>query len=146
MLIQEILSRKIYLEKKLNDIDNYINKLSTLEVQDKGSLYNKALELKFDLLSKIRSHKVLLNDESRKTLIDIGGKSISVYEAVKIRDTLYKQLITLDDIITNGDFTSVDIFKLLDHRDSIFEEYELLNNAIKTSDATTEWLAEKGEK
>lgn len=146
MLIQEILSRKIYLEKKLNDIDNYINKLSNLEIQDKGSLYNKALELKFDLLSKIRSHKVLLNDESRKTLIDIGGKSISVYEAVKIRDTLYKQLITLDDIITNGDFTSVDIFKLLDHRDSIFEEYELLNNAIKTSDATTEWLAEKGEK
>ena len=143
MLINEIISRKKYLSNKLIDIDNYILKLLDTNIEEKTSIYNKAIEIKFSLLSKIRSHEVLLHDQNAANTIMIGTSEISVYEGVKLRDTLGLKIKTLDILITQGDFNVINIFSLMEQRDSLFEEFVILNTIIAKSDITEEWK-EKG--
>ncbi len=143
MTIKEILSRKIYLDNKLLDIDNYIEVLSTLDIKDKADLYNKAIEEKFALLSKIQSHDVLIHEQNNFNKIKIGINELSVYDAVKLRNTLQDKISTFDSIIRSGDFKVVSVFNLMTQRDSLFEEHIVLKNAIEKSDSVTEWQKEQ---
>lgn len=139
MTIKEILSRKIHLDKKLKDLNRYIEALSDLDVQNKSDLYNKAIEEKFALLSKIQSHTVLLQGQNIDNIISIGDNKLSVYDAVQLRNTLQIKIETLDSIISHGDFRVINIFSILQQRDSLFEEFLVLSLAIKKSDIETVW-------
>ena len=139
MLVQEVKARKEYLQSKLLDITTYIGKLESLNIINKGELYNKALNDKFNLLNKIRSHDILLDKINKDTIIFVGNDEISVYDAVAILKTVDEKIITYSDIISNGDLSSVDFFTLLKQRDDLFEEYIVLYNAIKSSDALKDW-------
>ena len=142
MLIKEILFRRRFLDNKLFDINNYIEVLSGLEVNNKTDLYNKAIEEKFALLSKIQSHEVLLQTQNSSNTIKIGTNELLVCDVVKLRDTLFNKIDTFNVIIRHGDFKVVSIFNLMAQRDDLFEEYIVLKNAIEKSDAVTEWQAD----
>jgi len=139
MTISEILTRKRFLSKKLLDLNNYIFLLSDLSVKDKSDLYNKAIEEKFALLSKIQSHEVLLQEQNMNNIISIAGNDLTVYDAVKLRDTLFEKIKTLDIIIKSGDFKVVDVFSLMKQRDLLFEEYIIFKTSILESDIKTKW-------
>ena len=139
MLIKEILCRKRHLDSKLLDIDNYLNILPNLNVKDKVSVYNTAIDIKFSLLSKIQSHDVLLNAQNNNNLLHVGNNDLTVYEAVKIRNTLLDKITTLDNLISSGDLTVINIFTLMEQRDSLFDEFMVLDMAILKSDIETDW-------
>lgn len=139
MLVQEIVTRKNYLKFKLIDISNYIDKLETLNLVRKGDLYNKALSEKFELLSKIRSHDVLLERLNKNTTVVVGTEELSVCDAVALLKTLDEKIKTYDGVISHGDLVTVDFFTLINQRDDLFEEYILLYNSIKLSDSTQDW-------
>ena len=139
MFISELLSRKKYLDSKLLDIDNYIKKLSDLPVQGKSDIYNKAIEEKFALLTKIQSHKVLLQEQNSENTVDIAGNNITVTDAIRLRDTLLAKINTLSVLISDGDFTVISVFGLMTQRDALFEEYMVFNNALSESDIVNSW-------
>ena len=139
MTIREILSRKLYLDKKLEDITNYIEELSNISIPDKAAVYNKAVEYKFSLLSKIQSHKVLLQSQNNVNSISIGDNELSVHEAIKLRNTAKAKLETLDTIIRKGDFGVINTFNLMQQRDVLFEEFILLDLAIVECDTFKVW-------
>jgi hypothetical protein len=139
MLIYEILARKRFLNKKLVDLNNYLNVLSDLSIQGKSDLYNKAIEEKFTLLNKIQSHEVLLQEQNMTNIISIADNDLTVYDAVKLKNTLLEKMKTLDTIISSGDFEVISVFRLMSQRDLLFEEFLVFENAISKSDITTTW-------
>lgn len=143
MLVIEILKRKQFLDKKLKDLDHYIEALSEVKIADKASMYNKIIDRKFKLLSKIRSHNNLLDRLNESTTVTLGKNSVTVSEAIQLRDTLDYQIKTLDFLITKGDYTVVDVLALIDQRDAFFEEFVILDCAIANSDSTFDWDSDK---
>ena len=139
MLLQEVLARKEYLDLKLVDVENYLDKLETLNIQGKGDLYNKVISEKFTLLNKIRSHEVLIDELSKSNYVTIGKSEINLYEAKALLDTSIEKIETFDHIIDKGDMEYLDLFSLLTQRDSLFEEYIILYNTVKISEASITW-------
>lgn len=143
MLVQEVISRKEYLKLKLKDLDYYILKLETLNIKGKGAIYNKVINDKFVLLSKIRSHEVLIDKLLKENNVKIGNSEITVYEANALLETTKNQLDTFSTVISKGDLNSLDVFSLLKERDVIFEEYILLFNVVTSSNAEINWNMEE---
>lgn len=145
MLLQEVIARKEYLDLKLVDVESYIDKLEDLNIQGKGDLYNKVITEKFTLLNKIRSHEVLIDDLYRTNYVTIGESEINLYESKALLDTLIEKIETFDNIIDKGDMQCLDLFSLLKQRDSLFEEYIILYNTVKVSEASVNWVKEGKE-
>lgn len=139
MLVRDILKRKRYFDQKLEDLEYYTEALKDLKVSGKAKLYNEAVEKQFAVASKIRSHVTLLERLNNETLITIGGNEVSVSDAVKLRDSMKYQMSVLSSIIANGDFSALNIFSLMEQRDSLFDELMMLDSAIYVSDCVTDW-------
>jgi len=139
MLIYEIVKRKQFIEHKLKDIDTYINNIKTLNIVDKAATYNKAIEIKFTLLSKLRSHIALLREQNKLNTVLIGKDELTIEEVLYLRDTIITKIKTLDKLIFEGDMEVINIFSLMEQRDGLFEEYMLLELAVKESDMTSSW-------
>jgi hypothetical protein len=139
MYIYEIVKRRQFVKTKLENVDNFIHKLETVSINDKAQYYNKALDLKFKLLNKLRSHDTLLQEQNLNHLVTIGQEQLTVYDAVQLRKTINIKIRTLDTIIAKGDFTVINIFSLIEQRDQLFEEFTLLDTAILKSDLTELW-------
>jgi hypothetical protein len=139
MLVSEIVLRRKFLKTKLDIIDRYINAISKSSSEIKGDLYTKAINEKFGLLSKIRSHDILLDDLNRGTVINIDDTNVSIYEALHLTDTLEEKINTFKAIIDRDNSKSLDAFALLDKIDIIFEEYINIHMAILSSDILTDW-------
>jgi len=139
MIIKEIILRKDFLENKLDVVDSYIGSLGTATVEIKSELYTKAINVKFELLSKIRSHHILLDNLNKDTILTIDGTEISVYEASHLLDTLQQKMTTFTEVIKGDISKSLDVFTLLEKLDILFEEYINIYLAIASSDISTDW-------
>jgi hypothetical protein len=139
MIIKEIILRKDFLENKLDVVDSYIGSLGTATIEIKSELYTKAINVKFDLLSKIRSHHILLDNLNKDTILTIDGTEISVYEASHLLDTLQEKMTTFTEVIKGDISKSLDVFTLLEKLDVLFEEYINIYLAIASSDISTDW-------
>lgn len=139
MFVSEIVLRKYFLEQKLRGIENYILSLKNQGSSDKGELYSKAMQLQFDLLSKIRSHDMLLDELNRETFVQVGEASISVYEVMLLIKTLRRKIDTLDAVANAAASGFIDIHSIYKEKDALVEEYIVLKLKIQESDNITEW-------
>lgn len=139
MNILEILSRKRFLDSKLVLIDQYLESLGKTTSESKSDLYTAAINKKFDLLSKIRSHKILIDNLNRDTIITIDGTELSVYEALYVIQTLVEKMDTFKSVILGDDSKSLAVFTLLDKLDVLYDEYMNIRLAISSSDISTDW-------
>lgn len=139
MNIHEIILRKRFLDEKLSLIDKYIESLGSLTIDKKSDLYVKAISTKFDLLSKIRSHTILIDKLNRETLLNIDGTELSVYEALHLMDTIESKIDTFKLVITQDVSKSLDVFTLLNKIDILFDEYVSLQLTVLNSDISTDW-------
>lgn len=139
MLISEIVLRKEFLEQKLVSIAEYIQSLKDIGFRDKGDMYNKALKLQFDLLSKLRSHKVLLDRLNKDTYISVNDEEITVYEAIYLLKTLLYKIETLNVVTEGAAQGFLDLEKILLQKEALIEEYILLRTKVNISDLNTVW-------
>jgi len=139
MKIKEIILRKEFLDNKLGIIDSYIDSLGATTLSIKSELCTKAINVKFDLLSKVRSHTILLDKLNKDTILVIDGTEISVYEALHLLDTLQNKMDTFKTVIEGDVSKSLDVFTLLDKLETLFEEYINIYMAIISSDISTDW-------
>lgn len=137
MNVNEIIERRKYLSNKLLIVDNYIASLKGLEVSKRVSLYSKAINYKFELLSKIRSHTILVDSLNKEALIEINGTEISVYEALHLLNTLKAKMDTFGALIEND--PTIDVFSTIEKQDMLFEEYINIYLEVLNSDASTVW-------
>ena len=139
MLIGEIVVRKNNIKRKINELKNYIDRISdsTVESPVKGALYTKSIGDLFELYSKLQNHTALLDSENAKNKIQIKKDlEMSVLDAVHVRKTTGSKIEIYDRLISNGD-VEISIKDLMYNREALLEEYILLDSKIKESDWTT---------
>ena len=139
MLLSEILLRKRYLDSKLKTINKYITYISSIESSRTPELYTNAVSYKFELLSKIRSHNILIDNLNKETYIKVSNVELSVFEAIYLLRTLETKLKTFTDFIESKASISVDIATLFSKNDILFEEYQSIYLAVLHSDLITKW-------
>ena len=139
MEVREILLRRTFLVKKLEEVDKVLSKINTLEIDNKQSIYSKLINTKFELLSKIRSHTILLDSLNNETIINIDGTKISVYEALHLLDTLEHKINTFSSIILEDSSKTFDVFDIFNKKDVLLDEYINIYLAVLKSDLQTSW-------
>lgn len=139
MLISEIVLRCKFLNTKLSILNKYLEDIDSSNSDIKSDLYIRAINEKFALLSKIRSHTILLDKLNKDTIINIDGTDISIYEALHLTDTLQEKMDTFKTVIEGDTSKSLDAFALLEKIDVVFEEFINIHLAILSSDISTDW-------
>ncbi len=139
MEVREILLRRTFLVKKLEEVDKVLSNINNLELDNKQSIYTKLINIKFELLSKIRSHTILLDNLNNETIINIDGTEISVYEALHLLDTLEHKINTFSSIILNDSSKTFDVFDIFNKKDVLLDEYINIYLAVLRSDLKTVW-------
>ena len=139
MNVREILLRRTFLLKKLDEIDKVLSEVVHIDSEQRKVLYTKLINIKFELLSKIRSHSILLDTLNNETVVLIDGTELSVYEALHLLNTLEQKINTFSSIITTDASKSLNIFDLMDIKDKLLEEYLNIYLAVLRSDIDTIW-------
>jgi len=139
MLVGEIVQRKEYIKLKISETEKNLSdiKYTDTEPQKKGALYSSLLDTLFELLSKLQSHKALLDRENAETLILVGENEISVLDAVHIRNTIERKIDTLTEVIGSID-KDVGVRDLLNKRDVLMEDFISISRSIEISDWSKE--------
>lgn len=139
MFLSEIVLRKRYLEYKLDTINSYIENLSGTNLSTTSDLLTNAISYKFDLLSKIRSHNILISNLNKETFITVGDVELSVFEALYLLKTLENKLDTFTTLLKSEAAASIDIRAIFNKNDSLFEEYQNIYLTVLQSDLITKW-------
>ena len=139
MFLSEIVLRKKYLESKLDSINMYIDTLSTNTQRNTSELLTNAVSYKFELLSKIRSHNILINNLNKDTYINIGGVELSVFEAMYLLRTLENKMQTFTNLIKSESAINIDVYAIFNKNDSLFDEYQNIYLTVLQSDLITKW-------
>jgi len=135
MLVGEIVQRKEYLKLKISEIKRNLKELadSDIEPQNQGALYSNLLDQLFTMLSKLQSHRALLDQENSSTEIQVGESTISVLDAVHIRRTIKTKIDILTDVMNNIN-KAIGHADLIDKRDQLMDDYIAVDRKIKESD------------
>ena len=135
MNIKELKLRKQYLENKLDIVNSYIDILSDSDLDDIDNKLADIIKYKFDLLTKIRNYKIILDRENTKNTISVGDTTLTVYEALHVLDSILLKIKTFEDLLkTKSIFNLKDSLDLFSKSDKLFEEYLQLKLSITTSD------------
>ena len=98
MLLAEVLIEKCNLEQKINQLNDYVFKMSKISRDET----DKATKQLIELVDKHRSHLILLNEVNNKVDVVIGDTTVSLANAVLITKTMNHKIDLL-----NGDRKSV---------------------------------------
>ena len=143
MTVHEILVRKRYLDSKLATINKYIDTINASILPNADQLLTDIIKDKFDIISKLRSHRIILDKLNNSTKINIDGIELSIYEALHLLNSLKLKMATFSNILeSNVATTSIDVLGILSKNDSLFEEYQKVYIAVRLSDTTTSWEKE----
>jgi len=135
MLVSEVILRKNNTEYKIEEFKSYLSRLHTsnIDSNDKEEIYNKVLKELFFQLDNLRRYNSSLRKHNVETVIVIGETEVKISDALSMLDVIDVKIDILTEMInTNSD--DLNIFKLMDDRDSKVDEQILLLTAIKVSD------------
>jgi len=135
MLVGELILRKRVLKRNIEDVKKY---LARKEETSSKATYTDFMDQLFGYIEQVRSHDVILNRSNEETKIDLGKKGISVSDAVRIREAIFKKINVLSSMIENNTTRDLDIFNLITERDKLFEEYLYISTLVNKSDWSTE--------
>ena len=134
MVLAEVLVEKENLEKKIEQLERYLYRVSGVSADQT----NKATEKLLELIDKHRSHRIMINRINNSIEVTIGGSKVSLADAVLITQTMSRKIDLLDDLISCCDAdTALDLFGLADQRDKLLEEYTVLSNQLQSIEWST---------
>lgn len=134
MYLSEVLIRKNNIKIRMVELKRFLQNVSNnSNIRDRGATYNQVLSRLFALIDKYQSHIVLIENSNNNTEITVGESTLSVANAVKLRDTLDSKALVLTALIESGD-CSLDILNLMDQREKYLEERIILQKCISDSD------------
>jgi hypothetical protein len=126
MFLAEVLTRKRYIKLEMDEIKEFLStEKSTGNVSD-------AINRLFKLEDRFQQYLIAIDASNNSTEIKVGTSKVSVANAIKLRNTSRRKILTLTSLIKNN--LNLDVFNLIDQRLKFIEEFILLNNAIRESD------------
>jgi len=125
MYLREKLDELKLLKQKVNELEFYV--CNNINVDKDGLV--KAL---LSYIEDIQNIRLILDKINSQTLLNVGTSKIDTNTAVIIRNTLNTKVELITSIIKNN--TALDILTLIEQRDSLIEEYNAINKAIRLAD------------
>lgn len=126
MFLAEVLTRKRYIKLQISEIKDFL-----FSDESAGDI-NEAINKLFELEDKFQQYLIAIDTSNNSTEIEVGTSKVSVANAVKLRNTSRRKILTLTSLIKSN--PNLDIFNLMDQRLKFIEEFILLNNEIRKSD------------
>ena len=135
MVLAEVLIEKENLANKIQQLQSYIYRMYSSSTDQTDKAVKKFLEL----TDKYRSHLILINRVNNEVEVTIGDSNVSLANAILIVKTIKKKIDLLEDLIETADNETVmDVFNLMEQRDKLLEEYNLISNEVKVLEWSTE--------
>lgn len=132
MVLAEVLIEMQNLEKKINQLEDYLHKIA----DNNAKLADAATTKLLGLLDKHRSHLILINRINNSTEVIIGGSKVSLANAVLITKTMKRKIDLLNSLIEP--ISVLDVFSLMEQRDQLLDEYTTISNGLKVIEWSTE--------
>lgn len=139
MNVKEIIIRRKFIISKINEVDKVLLLLKDKNLDNKGTLYTKLINYKFDLLNKIRNYNLILAKLNTETSATLEEVTLTINELLQLLKTAEDKINTLSTVISDGSCDVLDVFSLMDKKDQLVEEYINIYKALQTSDIETVW-------
>lgn len=135
MKMYEMLILKRALDTKISDIE------SRIKICQNNTLVDEL----FLLLEKAQNYTRSIMETNMKTKIVVGKTKADIDIMARIRGTLKRKMRVLSELIKSGS-VDLDIITLLEQRDSLVDEFILLDSIITKSDLEVEVVGEYQKK
>jgi hypothetical protein len=132
MLLAEIKVEADNLEKMILEIEEYLLKLASTDLEKADTATKKLL----NLIDKHRSHLIMINKADNVIEIQIGDSKASLANVRIICNALKRKINFLDRLI-RLERSALDIFSLMEQRDKFLSEFTLILNSIKKAEWST---------
>jgi 5-methylcytosine-specific restriction endonuclease McrBC regulatory subunit McrC len=130
MLLGELILRRKCIKMEINELKNNI--FSSEEKTDVNALLNRLFELE----DQFQKHNILTEHANNEIKVTVGNSKTTLTNAIKLRNATDRKADTLTKLIESNN-KSLDIINLIEQRQKLIEEYILLNNAISSTDWST---------
>jgi hypothetical protein len=134
MVLAEVLIEKESLNHKIKQMERYLFRMAFVSAEQTDKATKKLLEL----IDKHRSHLIMINKINNSIEVTIGESKVSLANAVLITQTMERKIELMNSLIDSCDSDSVlDIFVLIEQRDKLLEEYNLISNQLESLEWST---------
>lgn len=141
MLLAEVLTRKRNIEWKIQDLEDYLVRLASDEFIKDSIEMDDLVSKVYDLLDEHQQQIFTIDRANNSIKIKIGNSTTTLAATIRLRETIERKMETLSSLIEackrnkNSKFS---ITRLIENRDKLLAEYDILTKTIKTKDWTTE--------
>jgi len=135
MFLAELIISKENIENKISEIKEYLLVTAGDEENEDSSKIDDAVNELFSLLDQRQKKEILIAHVKRTSEIRIGKSSVTLGDAVKLRDTIKRKMNILVDLIAECKFNKNSLFdvrKLMEDKNKLVDEYTILDNAIRS--------------
>jgi len=126
MVLAEILIETKNLEKRIDQLMNYVNSASS----SSSDATDRAIKKLLSLLDKHRSHLILINRVNNEVTVSVGDSQLSLANAIIILNTINEKISMLDSLI-ESDNCVLDIVDVMEQRDKLLDEYTAISKEIQ---------------
>jgi len=141
MVLAEVVIKKKDLKKRVFELEEYLVCLASNEGNQKNaSDIDSTVSSIYLLIDEIQQHVFTIDKVNNSVEIKIGNSTTTLSSAIRLRNTVNKKIGILDRLIgvcKNNNDSSFSIISLLENKDKLLAEFNLLNSAIKLKDWST---------
>jgi hypothetical protein len=134
MFIGELILRRDSIRDKIPELQKQLEQKGCVSKEE----YDDTVSELFRLISELQSFNIILNRSNNKSKLKLGGKDITVTDALEINKTLKKKIGVFSGLINETPDTKFSILSLFKQRDGLLEEYFVVSKAIILSDWSNE--------
>ena len=140
MKVAELVKRRDLLQQNIIELGFYLDKLCSSAFVDsakKNEAYSRTLNLLFKLIDDEQSNSILLYRSNSKTNIEINNTTITMADAITIRNSMESKIDLITKLI-NSDEVILDVPDLIEQRNKLLNGKLVIDMAITNSDLNTE--------
>jgi len=126
MYLAELMREQKDLERKIGELRD----LSRVSLKKEADLDQAILKM-YALLDKQQNNRIVINNILNEVKLKVGDSDISMFNAMILRDTIKKKIDAVTLLV--GKDNDLDLFKLLEDRDSLENDYNKLNDQIDSN-------------
>ena len=141
MLLAEVLIRKRNIENKVADLESHLLNLARDDRQDSSGVVDELVTKIYELLDEHQQLVFTVDKANNSIKVRIGGASPSLAAAIRLRGTIKRKMDVLSCLIKACSLNKNSTFSvsnLLDDKDKLLAEYNILTAAVQSKDWTVE--------
>lgn len=141
MLLAEVLIRKRNTEEKIRDLEDYLIQLASSESTKDSLEMDDLVSRIYALLDEYQQQIFTVDRANNAIEIKIGNSKTTLASTIRLREIIEKKIKVLSNLITACKYSKnrqFSVVNLVENRDKLLAEYDILTRAIKTKDWTTE--------